>query len=315
MRIPRDTAPAIIALVLAAVLAAPAPAMAATVSVGVLESVNTPGYIDYRAQPGERNDVTLARFAAGVYSVADTAGVVAGAGCVQQGPTTAFCLVGDDEAGAIIRLGDGDDRLSYAGVRPDEGATISDGPGNDAIRGSAHDDVFVNGPGGDVLRGGAGEDDLEGGPGGDRLIGGADEDTVRYDNRRGRVRADLQGDADDGAPGERDRIASDVENLVGGRGKDRLTGNRRANDLDGGAGADRLFGRAGADEIEGGEGNDRIVGGRGRDDLSGDRGRDVIEARDGRRDALRCDVYVTRGDIAIVDRHDRVARCALVRRS
>ncbi|MGH2839881.1 MAG: calcium-binding protein [Solirubrobacteraceae bacterium] len=314
MHILRASGRAIIVLAVAGVLAAPVPATAATVSVGVLEDVRTLGFIDYRARPGERNDVAVVRFSAGVYRVVDAAGLVAGAGCIQQGPVAAVCFVGEDEAGAVVRLGDGDDRLAYAGARPDEGATIEDGPGNDVITGSARDDTFVNGPGDDVLRGEAGDDDLQGGPGADRLIGGEGQDTVRYDNRRMGVRADLQGDADDGAPGEGDQIASDVENLVGGSGQDRLTGNRRANDLDGGRGADLLFGRAGADEIEGGEGGDRIVGGSGRDDLSGDRGRDRIEARDGRRDVIRCDVYLKRGDVAVVDRRDQVSTCAVVRR-
>jgi Ca2+-binding RTX toxin-like protein len=306
----------IITLAVAGVLAAaPASAMAATVSVGVLESVNEPGHIEYRALAGERNDVTLTRFAGGVYSVADTAGVVAGVGCMQQTSTAAVCVVGDDESGADIQLGDGDDRLTYTGVSPDDGATISDGPGNDVVSGSAGDDTFVNGPGNDVLSGGAGEDDLPGGPGSDRLIGGAGRDTVRYDDRHGAVRADLQGDADDGASAEHDQIASDVENLVGGRGNDRLTGNRHANQINGGAGKDRLYGRAGKDEIDGGPGNDRIVGGSGRDDLAGDDGRDRISARDGGRDDIRCGFYLTPRDVAIVDRHDHVFRCAVVRRS
>lgn len=314
MRIPSATGQAIVTLAVAGALAGPASATAATVSVGVLESVTAPGHIDYRAQPGERNDAALTRFEAGVYLVADTAGLVAGVGCVQQNPTTALCFVGEDESSADIRLGDGDDRLSYGGVRPQEGATISDGPGHDVIGGSAHDDLIVNGPGDDVLRGGAGEDDMESGPGADRLFGGANRDTVRYEDRSTSIRADLEGDADDGAPGEGDRIAMDVENLVGGRGKDRLTGNRRANNLDGRGGADRLLGRSGADEIEGGPGNDRIVGGRGRDTLTGAGGRDLIEARDGRRDDIRCGFYRTRGDVVVVDRHDRVTRCAVVRR-
>jgi Ca2+-binding RTX toxin-like protein len=280
----------------------------------VLADVNEPGHIDYRGLPGEQNDVTLTRFAGGVYSVTDTVGVVAGVGCVQQTPTTAVCVVGDDESSADIQLGDGDDRLSYGGVSPDDGAKISDGPGNDVVSGSARDDIFINGPGNDVLIGGAGEDDLLGGPGSDRLVGGAARDTVRYDDRHGAVRADLQGDADDGASGEHDQIASDVENLVGGRGNDRLTGNSHNNQLDGLAGKDRLQGRSGADEIDGGPGNDRIVGGPGRDFLSGADGRDRIDARDGRRDDIRCGFYLRRGDVAIVDRLDHVFRCAVVRR-
>jgi Ca2+-binding RTX toxin-like protein len=51
----------------------------------------------------------------------------------------------------------------------------------------------------------------------------------------------------------------DFENIIGGSGKDSLTGNSLANVLIGGAGDDTLAGGAGADSIGGGAGKDTII--------------------------------------------------------
>ncbi|KAA5602983.1 hypothetical protein F1193_03095 [Blastochloris sulfoviridis] len=57
-----------------------------------------------------------------------------------------------------------------------------------------------------------------------------------------------------------DRIAY-IDNIIGSRGRDTLTGNELANRLEGGAGADTLAGGGGADTFvfEAGFGNDRIT--------------------------------------------------------
>jgi hypothetical protein len=51
------------------------------------------------------------------------------------------------------------------------------------------------------------------------------------------VTANLAGLANDGEPGEGDRITTTVENLSGGDGGDTLTGDQFANVLDGGSAA------------------------------------------------------------------------------
>ncbi|RDI61185.1 M10 family metallopeptidase [Microvirga subterranea] len=56
-----------------------------------------------------------------------------------------------------------------------------------------------------------------------------------------------------------------IENAIGGRGADQITGNESANSLSGREGADRLFGLDGSDILSGGAGNDRLAGGAGRD--------------------------------------------------
>ncbi len=56
-----------------------------------------------------------------------------------------------------------------------------------------------------------------------------------------------------------------LEDVIGGRGADRITGNAIANTLKGGLGADILLGLAGNDLLRGGAGKDRLEGGNGID--------------------------------------------------
>ncbi|HEX8103490.1 MAG TPA: hypothetical protein VF533_12810 [Solirubrobacteraceae bacterium] len=139
-------------------------------------------------------------------------------------------------------------------VRADVEAVLG-GREADVLTGAAIDNRLTGGNGDDVLDGGFGADDLAGGPG---------TDTVTYASRTGAVTADLDGTADDGTTADanasavRDRIRTDVENLVGGGGADALTGNGFVNRLTGGGGADTLTGGGAADQLFGGDGNDRL---------------------------------------------------------
>ena len=81
-----------------------------------------------------------------------------------------------------------------------------------------------------------------------------------------------------------------IENAVGGRGGDRLTGNDLANTLKGALGADAILAGLGADVVRGGVGrdllrgqggNDRLNGDGGNDRLFGDLGRDVLKGAGG----------------------------------
>lgn len=131
------------------------------------------------------------------------------------------------------------------------------------------------------ILGTAGDDVLSGTPLADVLLGEGGNDTLKA------VWGDWTGDT-----------------LEGGPGKDLLLGSFRSDTLDGGPGADIL---------RGGPTADRLVGGPGRDVLQGQGGRDAIFARDGWRDRVSCGTNVGRttgpeGDVAYVDRFDRVAR-------
>jgi serralysin len=72
-----------------------------------------------------------------------------------------------------------------------------------------------------------------------------------------------------------------IENAIGGKGNDRLSGNGADNRLEGRAGNDRLLGRQGDDVLLGGLGNDVLIAGAGSDELEGGAGRDRFVMKSG----------------------------------
>jgi serralysin len=72
-------------------------------------------------------------------------------------------------------------------------------------------------------------------------------------------------------------IRSLIENAVGGRGNDRITGNQVSNDLFGNGGNDVLVGLAGNDRLYGGSGADRFDPGAGMDTMDGGDGSDTVD--------------------------------------
>ncbi|HEX8085044.1 MAG TPA: calcium-binding protein [Solirubrobacteraceae bacterium] len=249
---------------------------------------------------------------------------------------------GDDELRAIGEPGDvtfdgdaGEDVL----YSEEGGDVLNGGAGNDKLTGNAGDDALHGGDGDDLLRADGGADVIDGGPGLDTV----DDWGTAFDAPL--VEVTLDGQANDGAPGEGDDVR-DVENLetytagrfvmsdgadrvsnfaaaeaqttvIEGRGgNDVLTGGRSEHTIDGGAGNDR---------VEGGWGHDTLTGGPGRDDIFGDStsgncggygqsctvpfGNDTIDARDGEVDNVDCGVGE---DTAVVDAIDVVAGCERV---
>jgi hypothetical protein len=90
---------------------------------------------------------------------------------------------------------------------------------------------------------------------------------------------------------------AEIENAIGGRGNDTITGNQLANRLVGGAGHDALDGGAGDDVLNGSNGRDQLSGGAGNDQLNGGRGGDELVG------AAGDDTYIFRGSFG----HDVVA--------
>ncbi|HEX8103586.1 MAG TPA: calcium-binding protein [Solirubrobacteraceae bacterium] len=134
---------------------------------------------------------------------------------------------------------------------------VTGGAGADRLTGSEGGDERLEGGGGDdVLEGLGAADTLHGGAGADTLTGGAGLDTADYATQAFNVVVSLDGVANDGVAGERDNVSTD--NVVGGRGADRLTGDGGANRLDGGPGSDTLDGGLFPDELVGGEGTDTV---------------------------------------------------------
>jgi Ca2+-binding RTX toxin-like protein len=122
------------------------------------------------------------------------------------------------------------------------------------------------------------------------LIGGSGVDIVMYADRINPVVVDLSGSpGNDGEAGERDTVAADIENIMGGNGADVLTGNGAANRIEAGAGNDRATGGDGDDTILGGQGDDTLDGGNGADTLDGDVGFDRCIVGPGGLTAVRCE--------------------------
>ena len=193
--------------------------------------------------------------------------------------TVVYGTESDDEVSGTT----GDD-LVYA-MKGDD--TISVGEGNDVVYGDAGDDVVDGEVGNDVLFGGSGDDALVGGSGDDILVGGVGDDeldggdgidTVSYlaglSDTTG-VEVDLSAGIASGEESGADTLTG-IENVIGGKGDDKLTGDDAANLLDGSAGNDTLDGGAGNDTLLGGAGNDVLTGGDGDDVLQGGEGNDTI---------------------------------------
>ena len=248
------------------------------------------------------------------------------------GPDELFAYAGDD----LLDGGDGQDFLSGDDGRDEllgGGARdiLCGGLGDDHERGGDGDDEVgaslaarenCRDGGDDVLAGEGGDDNLDAGPGrgflregtpfgfvdppdaangADAISGGAGRDTVTYVGRTSAVAISLGAGADDGAAGEGDSVAGDVEVAVGGAGDDRIAGTPGGDRLDGGdgsdaidggdgddtllgggidAGADRLTGGAGDDALQGAGGGDALTGGAGADTVSGGGGDDELDGGD-----------------------------------
>lgn len=244
-------------------------------------------------------------------------------------------------AGALaVDLGPGQDRYTAEEERGQ--AAVNGGPGNDDLRGGGLADVLDGGPGDDVVNGFEGTDSVQGGDGNDTVSGdtfsdkgvfadvvdggpGVDTlDDFRFSGDAGRAPAitvSLDGQANDGRPGENDNVGG-VEIIKSGSAGS-FTGDDAANEfvapqtgaagtllglggddvlIAGDAHGDTVDGGAGNDTVEGGFGDDRLVGGPGRDVIAGDRksrcnemacdvlvaGNDTIEAREGEVDSISC---------------------------
>jgi Ca2+-binding RTX toxin-like protein len=337
--------------VLALLIALAALAIPATASAGTV--TYTGATVTFDAAPGEQNYVLAyatndcGSLATPCLWVSDSYAITPPPGC-QQGGFYDSAVVCPQPSSIVMHLGDRNDAaLDWNGPSTIDGGSGDDtlfGNGaNDRLTGGDGNDDLIGGPGDDVLDAGAGNDMLEFQPGGysvmqeagpndtagsDELRGGADNDELSYGARTDPLTITLDGQANDGAPGENDLIANDIEEVDGGQADDTLTGNDGANVLvgadgndtvDGGAGDDTLdgtmgndsvLGPTGADTVAGGHGDDLVDGGPGQDNIYGEYaigcsnlmpcvgGADEIRARDGESDLISCGVAT---DHAVID--------------
>lgn len=213
--------------------------------------------------------------------------VTCGDGTVQSGgecvpdPAEEYYTLGDEEGECPDGFMDGDDPGMVMGTDADE--CIHGEGGDDSIKGEGGADTITGGPGVDTLYGGAGNDKLDGGTGNDTLNGGADNDELTggsgnntLDGGEGedfaiflgamQVTADLDAGravvlhaapeegtgylsfqaADSGTGHD---TLTNIENVKGTHGKDRIDGDDNANVLKGLDEADIINGNGGDDTI------------------------------------------------------------------
>jgi subtilisin family serine protease len=168
-------------------------------------------------------------------------------------------------------------------------ATIRGGDGNDSLTGGGGNDHVVGGTGHDTLNGRAGNDGLWGEADNDALIGGPGSDDFRggdgpgydtadYSGETAAVDVTLDGNSNDGVPGDFDNVNSDVEAVIGSAYGDELDGSMRSTPfvLEGHHGNDVLRGGSANDDLRGSGGNDTLIGGNGPDTLRGGDGNDGL---------------------------------------
>jgi Ca2+-binding RTX toxin-like protein len=274
--------------------------------------------LTFSAAPGETNDMALALRSDGgpvdvFIAVVDTsAALTVGTGCTLIEVHVANC---GTFASATVSLGDMDDSARMGTARTEQDPSVQvrldGGDGDDYLLGGPLNDQVNGGPGNDSMDGWEGADTITGGPGADgfimaecsgspclpvtsadTVVGGDGIDVAEYVRDSG-VTVTLDGLANDGAPGEQDNVAADVENLAGGRGQDVLTGSAGPNEISGGAGdgggtGDTVNGLGGDDilrannparnTLNGGDGNDYLYSAR---YLNGGDGNDRMERDSG----------------------------------
>jgi Ca2+-binding RTX toxin-like protein len=127
--------------------------------------------------------------------------------------------------------------------------------GDDKLYGEQGNDTLLGGAGNDLLDGGIDNDILIGGAGADTLIGGAGVDVADYSASAAGVNVNLSTGIGQGGDAEGDKL-SQIEDLVGSKFDDILTGDTNANVLSAGDGNDVLVGSGGGDTMDGGQGVD-----------------------------------------------------------
>jgi Ca2+-binding RTX toxin-like protein len=330
--------------------------------------ISCPGHANVQVDLGSGNDfVTTAHSTNGdcfinyTFNLGDgTNGNAMNTGCTDPGATaTINSGSGDDNlrggsASTAVTINSGGGADTVNGM--DGPTVIHGGEGNDGVFGGAgNDQVFGEGGddrlrghgGNDVEDGGIGNDDIgfspgithDSDPGADTQIGGPGTDRLRLSGHAGGMTISIDGQANDGTPGEGDNVGSDIEKIEGTTGNDFFTGSAGpdnfegdsgddeihgaggADDLYGGGGDDKMFGDAGNDKLQGASGADTVDGGAGLDQIYGDNAScsvfcafdaDTLLARDGEKDAVDCGGGA---DSAIVDQLDVVSDCASVDRA
>ncbi len=203
--------------------------------------------------------------------------------------------------------GSGDDHI----VGNQIANTLDGNGGRDTAKGAGGDDIVIGRAGNDELFGEDGDDTLDGGAGGDLLNGGPGRDLAGYILAKTGVVVNLQNPSQNKGDAKGD-VFKGIEDAIGSRFADTLTGDSQANFLGGDAGKDRLTGNAGRDSLDGGLGDDVLFGGGDGDRVTGGVGKDrflylaLSDSRGAARDTIT-DFSHNQGDRIALDAIDAVA--------
>lgn len=161
---------------------------------------------------------------------------------------------------------------SYSGIE-----NVIGGGGNDRFTGDRGANRLEGREGNDILDGGRGKDALYGGAGDDVILAGFDDGTGDvFDGGTGTDTYQIAGTEverfafDIDLATGRDRYNnsySEIENIIGGTGNDRLLGDDMSNILNALSGNDTVDGRGGDDILHDGDGSDLYFGGAGQDTI------------------------------------------------
>ncbi len=172
----------------------------------------------------------------------------------------------------IANGGTGNDYI----VGNDGANTLTGGSGNDYRGGLGGNDDLTGGIGDDTLNGGTGNDILEGGVGNDvyeffenfgidTIYEGGGFDRLDFSALFSSVTVNLASGTATAGTNSVTNFGTNIEDVWGGSGADRLTGSNVANEIRGGGGNDSIVAADGDDSLYGGTGNDTLNGGTGND--------------------------------------------------
>ncbi|HTN25280.1 MAG TPA: MopE-related protein, partial [Solirubrobacteraceae bacterium] len=178
------------------------------------------------------------------------------------GGSGADLIISDTAGGRAIDGGGGEDTVSYADLTTPVTVDLTAGPGTDSVAnvenaiGTDAGDIIAGNNSANVIDARSGDDQISGAGAADVLDGGPGNDMVSYaDHGSEGVDVSLDGNPNDGAPGEGDNVIA-TEDVTGGAGPDTLSGNQADNRLLGQDGDDVVSGHGGDDTLDGGNGTD-----------------------------------------------------------
>jgi Ca2+-binding RTX toxin-like protein len=177
-------------------------------------------------------------------------------------------LVGSG-GGDVLDGGQGNDTVDYGNSNAGIKVNLTTGVGADGLAqsdtyisienatGSKFADILTGNSASNILNGGAGEDMFISSAGNDFLIGGDGRDTVDYSTSTGSMTVSLLAGTAISCGGKTDKLAT-IENVIGTKFNDLITGDAGSNTLFGGDGKDHFYGSGGGDAYDGGTGKDWI---------------------------------------------------------